>query len=266
MKWWGGGRLLLAPGLIIICTVVCIADSTTVPRLPLSSSESIRTVGAKEWNKLLAKNAEDSCWSTALNRFRELASEECGASQELTKTLLALTLTKCHYSIRLRGFPSPSACPLDDAFKEITQQQQRKATSIETVSRHPGDDHQQEDNPVESPVVRMIAQKCLGGLSESAFEVYIQFFNHIDNICFYMQSTLWQEKTEETVNRLVSISGDVVNKLNEANRQNALLVQQQRVALEHQKQLLTGSEKYATPLFVLPAFILESKPPSMRGN
>ena len=42
----------------------------------------------------------------------------------------------------------------------------------------------------------MSIASCTSEMTESAFDVYTQFFNHIEDACFYLQSQLWQEKTE----------------------------------------------------------------------
>ena len=43
---------------------------------------------------------------------------------------------------------------------------------------------------------------CTREMTESAFDVYTQFFNHIEDACFYLQSQLWQEKTERVNNTM----------------------------------------------------------------
>lgn len=45
----------------------------------------------------------------------------------------------------------------------------------------------------------MSIAKCTREMSESAFDVYTQFFNHIEDACFYLQSQLWQEKTDQVI-------------------------------------------------------------------
>lgn len=42
----------------------------------------------------------------------------------------------------------------------------------------------------------MTIASCTSEMTESAFDIYTQFFNHIEDVCFYLQSQLWQEKTE----------------------------------------------------------------------
>ena len=42
----------------------------------------------------------------------------------------------------------------------------------------------------------MSIASCTSKMTEPAFDVYTQFFNHIEDACFYLQSQLWQEKTE----------------------------------------------------------------------
>ena len=42
----------------------------------------------------------------------------------------------------------------------------------------------------------MSIASCTSEMTESAFDVYTQFFNHIEDACFYLQSQLLQEKIE----------------------------------------------------------------------
>ena len=51
----------------------------------------------------------------------------------------------------------------------------------------------------------MSIANCTSDMTESAFDVFTQFFNHIEDTCFYLQSQLWQEKTER-VNRVVDVT------------------------------------------------------------
>lgn len=46
---------------------------------------------------------------------------------------------------------------------------------------------------------------CTSKMTESAFDVYTQFFNHIEDACFYLQSQLWQEKTERVNKSIANI-------------------------------------------------------------
>jgi len=50
---------------------------------------------------------------------------------------------------------------------------------------------------------KMSIAKCTGEMTESAFDVYTQFFNHIEDACFYLQSQLWQEKTERVITHCI---------------------------------------------------------------
>lgn len=43
------------------------------------------------------------------------------------------------------------------------------------------------------------SQPCLSHMSDASFSIYIEFFNHLDNVCFFLHSTVWQERTEDTV-------------------------------------------------------------------
>lgn len=49
--------------------------------------------------------------------------------------------------------------------------------------------------------IMTILKSCQHHQSDLAFQVYIQFFNHLDNICFFLHSQVWQEKTDDTVRK-----------------------------------------------------------------
>ena len=51
----------------------------------------------------------------------------------------------------------------------------------------------------------MSIANCTSEMTDSAFDVYTQFFNHIEDACFYLQSQLWQEKTERVSTRHTSV-------------------------------------------------------------
>lgn len=76
-------------------------------------------------------NAQPSCWSVALERFKE-TSVECNTANEEFKTLLSLVLTKCHFLKRGKtkhdGFPfERELCNLDKAF-ELLKKPDEKST------------------------------------------------------------------------------------------------------------------------------------------
>lgn len=212
------------------------ALSKTSHGLSLEAMERARAAGENAWNSMMTNHQgnqmSSSCWDVALHRFRAL-SAECGAADESTKTILALTLTECHLKPRSGGFPSHT-CYLDSMIESLKVPD---PAPVPTVVEAPN---------VKTPVQAWLesrSQLCLSALSESAFSVYIQFFNHIDNICFYLHSTAWQQRTENTINRLTATSEEVVSQLGDAQRQNEQLLLQQKEALQYQHHLALGSER-----------------------
>lgn len=207
------------------------SEATKRTSVVLSAPESLKLIGQQAWERLTTrtmlegKPGTPSCWDVALGRFRE-TSIECKTSSEGVKSLLSLTLTKCHFVSRHGGFPSEQHCDMNQAF-EIAK----------TMSSRHADDN--------GAAVQLdsLVKLCLSHLSESAFHTYIEFFNHLDNICFFFHSQLWQEKTDDTVNRLSDVSADVADKLTHVHRQHSLLLEQQQVALQRQQHLLSGSKR-----------------------
>ncbi len=51
--------------------------------------------------------------------------------------------------------------------------------------------------------------ECLEGVENNAFTAYSNFFTHTQNMCYFLQSQVWQEEAEKTVNRLAASSAQV---------------------------------------------------------
>ena len=69
----------------------------------------------------------------------------------------------------------------------------------------------------------MSISECTEEMSESAFDVYTQFYNHIEDVCFYLQSQLWQEKTEQLIGDLSDTSHLAVQKMTESLERHKML-------------------------------------------
>lgn len=106
-------------------------------------------------------------------------------------------------------------------------------------------------------------QQCTSGMSDVAFTTYTEFFTHADNLCHFLQSEMWQERTEQTVNALASTSAVVADQLcvraavplrlagslsrahgstESAMRQQSLLANQAK-SLENERALLAQSSE-----------------------
>ena len=45
-------------------------------------------------------------------------------------------------------------------------------------------------------------RSCTKDLSTSNFDIFTQFYNHGDSICFYRESKEWQERTDRSIQKL----------------------------------------------------------------
>ena len=89
---------------------------------------------------------------------------------------------------------------------------------------------------------------CKERMGDSAFLVYTQFFTHTSSMCYYLQSQLWQDKTENTVNLLSEASDVVVSKLDEALDYHRLLDHKQDESLNNQQLIIEQDKKIAESL------------------
>ena len=84
-------------------------------------------------------------------------------------------------------------------------------------------------------------QECTNGdkMTDAAFQIYTEFFAHTSNMCYYLQSKVWQERTEGTIDRLSHTSYMAVEKLEEALHYQHLMEEKQTEALNNQDQIIS---------------------------
>jgi len=81
---------------------------------------------------------------------------------------------------------------------------------------------------------------CIKNMPDRAFNVFTEFYTHVYNICFYLQSQIWHEETERTIDRLSASSARVTEQLEEAEQVQTMLLQQQRESMSVQQELLNN--------------------------
>jgi len=89
----------------------------------------------------------------------------------------------------------------------------------------------QPDTPIEA---------CLQEVDNNAFTAYSNFFTHTQNMCYFLQSQVWQEDTEATITSLASNSAKVSESLAESHQLQRQLVSRQEESLEYHKELANG--------------------------
>lgn len=81
---------------------------------------------------------------------------------------------------------------------------------------------------------------CIKNMPDRAFSVFTEFYTHVYNICFFLQSQIWHEETERTIDRLSASSARVTKQLEEAEEVQTMLLQQQRESMSVQQELLSN--------------------------
>jgi len=79
---------------------------------------------------------------------------------------------------------------------------------------------------------------CTGKMSQIAFNTYTQFFGHVSDICFYFQSDVWREKTEETIVKLSKTSEESLDVLSKSVEQQRYVLTAQEESLKNQKDII----------------------------
>ena len=66
--------------------------------------------------------------------------------------------------------------------------------------------------PAEQEITR-----CLQNVDNNAFTTYSNFYTHTQNMCYFIKSQEWQEKTDNTITRLSSSSAKVAMEMEESH-------------------------------------------------
>lgn len=85
-----------------------------------------------------------------------------------------------------------------------------------------------------------VREACIKNMSDRAFNAYTEFYTHAYNICFFLQSQIWHEETEKTIDRLSTSSAHVTKQLEEAEIVQTVLLQHQRESMSVQQELLNN--------------------------
>lgn len=88
-------------------------------------------------------------------------------------------------------------------------------------------------------------KECTKDMDDSTFSTYTTFFTHTSNMCFFLSSQAWQERTENTITELSRTSEDVANQLEESVEKQRLVLKHQNLSLENQKKIIQ-SEMHLT--------------------
>jgi len=79
--------------------------------------------------------------------------------------------------------------------------------------------------------------ECLKGIDNKAFAAFSQFFTHTHNMCQFLQSQVWHEKTEETIGSLTENSAKVARSIANWSEMQTSILENQAATLEYQRQI-----------------------------
>ena len=83
-------------------------------------------------------------------------------------------------------------------------------------------------------------EECTGKMDDTTYLAYTTFFIHTANICFYVKSELWQQRTEDTISKLSRTSQDVAAQLEDSAQRQLLVLEKQSTSLENQRKIISN--------------------------
>lgn len=85
-------------------------------------------------------------------------------------------------------------------------------------------------------------QECTEKMTDRAFNVYTDFFTHTQQICFFLESQVWQEEAHATISVLSESSRNVAQQLVETEQLQKHVLRSQEESLHNQQKLLHSGE------------------------
>ncbi len=86
-------------------------------------------------------------------------------------------------------------------------------------------------------------EQCTKNMSPEAFGVYTGFFTHTQNMCYFLQSQVWQEQTDSIIHRLEQSSDDVAMRLEQSNVRQQQLLSMQNESIKLQESIMANGNK-----------------------
>ncbi|KAG2374322.1 hypothetical protein C9374_010892 [Naegleria lovaniensis] len=96
----------------------------------------------------------------------------------------------------------------------------------------------------------MTIQECTKDMITSpiAFNSYTEFSTHVDNICFFIKSELFQEKSDQIINSLLDETVRTLESINSLNEKAVKTNSIVQTSMEMQEKVLQGQNKFDATL------------------
>eukprot|EP01067_Filipodium_phascolosomae_P006199 Filipodium_phascolosomae@DN4473_c0_g1_i1.p1 len=186
---------------------------------------------SKSYSKADAPKANENCFRRAYDLVPGFNCNFLGKS----KNFVTLHYLQCYLDSAGRP-PMPSVCDeVWKSFEEYTSNPSNGSNNEDGEEDAKKGGQQQGESGVETQQdehLRKQVKSCTQAMSEAVFALYTESHNHIDDLCAIMQSQLWRQQTDVSVNRLTSSSHRLTTLLEESNESQTELLSNQRLSIE----------------------------------
>jgi len=91
---------------------------------------------------------------------------------------------------------------------------------------------------------------CIRNIDSNAYTTFANFFTHTQNMCYFLQSQVWKEATDQTIHRLAVNSDAVSKSMEESYKLQDKILHGQQVTIEYQRQLIENGSMLSEALEV----------------
>ncbi|GAB67147.1 hypothetical protein PCYB_111680 [Plasmodium cynomolgi strain B] len=118
----------------------------------------------------------------------------------------------------------------DDFLSSVEKESMYPSGDKITPESNPPRDHIDLKNMLCENLKYKIVTNCTtsDSMSDTAFQIYHSELNHIDDICFYIQSSEWNRRTDANINRLAETSVNITRQMT-TNLENMKLIEHAQV-------------------------------------
>ncbi|XP_060072757.1 uncharacterized protein LOC132552588 [Ylistrum balloti] len=95
-----------------------------------------------------------------------------------------------------------------------------------------------QDRPIYPCDLDQSVASCTKYMSDVDRGSFTTFFTYTQNICYFLESQVWHQETEQTITRLAHSSEDVADRLEESSKMQESMINQQNLTIQNQEIIL----------------------------
>ena len=169
----------------------------------------------QEYSQFLRKYEKNSCIMNVFNN----AKINCNDNNEKTNSFHAYKMTECFFESLGKNLPSCDVLQKNRISYSIKESE--KKISFEEI------------------------KNCIKNLEGDAWTTFMNFQNHIDNLCFFHKTLLWEKSSEFLFSKMLNSTLGVLSELSNGSKlSNRILEEQEKFSSQLKTEMIDTLEEF----------------------